>query len=257
MLNSKTPLLATISAAVFAVTLPQVAQAQDGDFELDSGPYITATVGVTSPSDETFEGVQAPTGTSPGVAGAPASVAAEFDEGFTFAGAVGYQIPKRIFGVFQPSIELEYSNAISDVSNGAFNGGNQTFDGDIDVNTFTINYRSELRLKENQTVVPFWGGGIGIADVDANITYFPNNGVVTAPTFAVQGSDTALVLHSNVGLSVRLSDNVDLEGRARYQRTSDLDLERRFIADNSGSVNADVSGNYETVSGLLGLRYRF
>lgn len=257
MLTRKTPLLATLSLAAIASVLPQTAYAQDSEFELESGVYASASVGVTSPSDETFEGVQAPTGTSPGMAGAPASIAAEFDEGFTFAGAVGYKIPTRVFGIFQPSVELEYSNASSDVSGGAFNGGNQTFGGDIDVNTFTLNYRSELRLKEKQTVVPFWGGGIGIADVSSNVTYFPNNGTANAPTFAVQGSDTALVLHSNVGASIRLNDNIDLEGRVRYQRTSDLDLERRFVADNSGSVNADVSGSYETVSGLLGLRFRF
>jgi opacity protein-like surface antigen len=257
MLKRTTPIMATISLAVIAAALPQVAQAQDTEFELESGVYVTAAVGVTSPSEETFEGVQAPTGTAPGVAGAPARVASEFDEGFTFAGSVGYKLPTRVLGVFQPSIELEYSNANSDVSGGAFNTGSQTFSGDIEVNTFTVNYRSEIRVKENQTIVPFWGGGIGIAEVDTDIRYFPNNGVATAPTFAVQGSDTALVLQSNAGVSIRLTDNIDLEGKVRYQRTSDLDFERRFIADNSGSVNAEVDGNYETVSGLVGLRYRF
>ena len=250
------PRFAAIALASIASIVPATSIAQDRT-EPESGVYVTLSGGVTSPSDETFEGVQAPTGTSPGAAGAPASVAVEFDEGFTFAGAVGYKLPTRFLGVFEPSVELEYSNASSDVAGGAFNGGSQTFGGDIDVNTFTINYRSELRFKDNQALVPFFGGGLGVADVDANITYFPNNGIATSPTFAVQGGDTAFVLHSNAGLSLRLTDNIDLEGRLRYQRTSGLSFERNFIADNSGSFNAEVDGNYETVSGLLGLRYRF
>ncbi|GAA4052612.1 outer membrane protein [Parerythrobacter jejuensis] len=255
-----TQIFSLLLATGAAILLPTAAFAQDGGderFEPEGGFYVTLNAGVTSPSDETFEGIQAPVAPSPGVAGAPANVAVGFDDDFTFAGAVGYQIPKRLFGVFQPSVELEYSYASPDVSGGAFNGGNQTFEGDIDVNTFTINYRSELRLKDDQRVVPFWGGGIGIADVDANVGYFPNNGVANAPTFGVQGSDTGLVLHSNAGVSFRLTDKIDLEARVRYQRVSGLDFERTFVAGGNSAFNADVSGRYETVSGLAGLRFRF
>ncbi|TRD10620.1 hypothetical protein FGU71_01225 [Erythrobacter insulae] len=241
----------------FVAAMPAAAMAQDEDKGSDAGFFVAVKAGVTSPTDATFDGVQAPEAPSPGSAGAPAIVDVEFDDDFTFAGAIGYRFGTRFLGIFQPSIELEYSNASADVSGGALNGGNQTFAGDADINTFTLNYRSEIRWSDTQTVVPFTGGGIGIADVDLNAVYFPNNGIATAPTFAATGSDSGLVLHSNVGLGFKLTDTIELETSIRYQRVSGLDFERRFIAGGNDAFNADLEGRYETVSGFAGVRYRF
>ena len=90
-----------------------------------------------------------------------------------------------------------------------------------------------------------------------NIGFFPNNGVANAPTFALSGSDTGLVLHSNIGLSFRLTDNIDLETRVRYQRISGLEFEQTYVANGANSFNAAVDGDFETVSGLAGIRFRF
>ena len=245
-------------AAGIAIALPTAAFAQDSErAQPEGGFYVTLNAGVTSPSDEAFEGIQAPAAGSPGVAGAPATIAVQYDEDVTFAGAIGYRLPTRVFGIFQPSVELEYSYGGADIDGGTANGVSQTFVGDVDVNTFTINYRSELKLSDDQKVTPFFGGGIGIADVDADIGFFPNNGVANAPTFALSGSDTGLVLHSNIGLSFRLTDNIDLETRVRYQRISGLEFEQTYVANGANSFNAAVDGDFETVSGLAGIRFRF
>jgi opacity protein-like surface antigen len=252
------PVFAALASALgLVLSAPALAQDRSDAPQPDSGFYIGIKGGVISPSDETFSGVQDPQGTSPGVAGAPAEVAAEFGEGETFSGVIGYRLGTRAFGIFEPSIEAEYNYASSNVTGGSFNGGNQTFGGDVDINTFTIGYRSDIRWSEDQRVIPFTGGAIGIAEVDSNITYFPNNGVASAPTFAVQGSDTGFVLQSNLGVSFRLSDTLDLDLSARYQRINGLDLERRFVVDPATPFNANVSGRLESVSGLAGLRYRF
>ena len=247
-----------ITAGIVAA-LPSAASAQDNgdDFDPEGGVYVSVKGGITSPSDETFSGTQAPAAGSPGVQGAPADIALQFGEDVTFAGTIGYRIPKRVFGLIQPSIEAEYSYARNDVSGGALNGGNQIFDGDVDVNTFTIGYRSEFRWAKDQKIIPFTGGAIGIAEVDSNVTYFPDNGVANAPTFGLSGSDTGFVLQSNLGVTVPLTEKVELDLSGRYQRISGIDLERRFIADGNDAFNADVSGRHETVSGFLGLRYRF
>ncbi len=239
-----------------AAALPGTAFAEDGKTG-EEGFYVAVKGGVTSPSDEDFDGVQAPQGASPGTPGAPAVVDLEFDEDFTFAGTVGYRFDKRVFGIFQPSIEAEYSYASPDISGGSFNGGDQSFSGDVDINTFTINYRSDIRWSETQRVIPYTSGGIGVADVDAQVAYFPNNGVANAPTFALSGGDTGFVLHNTIGLSFRLTDQIDLETSARYQRISGIDLERRFIGGGGDDFSADVGGRYETVSGFAGIRFRF
>lgn len=248
----------TASVSVFAVmAAASPAMAQDAsEFEPEGGVYVSVLAGVTSPTDNAFEGVQAPVAPSPGMAGAPANVDVGFDEEVIGAVAVGYRIPTRVFGLFQPSIELEFSRTSPDVTSGSFNGGNQTFSGGFDVNTYSVNYQSDIRWSNTQRVIPFLGGGIGVADVNANAQYFPNNGAA-APTFAVTGGDTALSLHSNAGVTFVLNDNFDLNTRVRYQRVSGLDFERRFIAGTNNAFNADVSGDYEAVSLLAGVRFRF
>lgn len=244
-------LLASGMTALAAAAIPAVAQAQD----VDGGLYVTGRAGIALPSDFDLNGVQAPEAPSPGAAGAPANVGTQLGNEFTFAGAIGYKIPVRFLGLFEPSIELEYSYANPDVSGGSFNGGNQTFLGDVEVQSFTVNYQSDLILKDGQRLTPFWGGGIGIADVDSNIQYFP--GTATAPTFGVFGSDTAFTYQSNAGLRFDLTDTIAIDARARYQRVNGIDLERRFVANGNDAFNANVSGSYETVNFLAGLRYSF
>lgn len=252
-----TPRRAATTLVLITAVTSAPALAQSNDFEPEGGVYVSLQAGVTSPSDETFAGVQDPQGASPGVAGAPAEVDVESDEGFVGTVAVGYRIPKRIFGLFQPSVELEYSYAESDVSGGSFNGGDQIFGGSAEINTYSINYQSDVRWSENQRVIPFWGGGIGVAEVEPGVTYFPNNGVATAPTFIVSGSDTGFSLQSNVGVQFVLTDNIELQTRVRYQRVNGLDFERTFVGGGANDFNADLNGDFETVSLLAGIRYRF
>lgn len=249
---------ARISSAILvsglATALPATAFAQDAR---DEGFYVAVKGGVTSPTDEDFDGIQAPEGLAPGVAGDPAVVDLEYDEDFTFAGTVGYRFDKRIFGILQPSLEFEYSYASPEISGGSFNGGDQIVSGEVDINTFTINYRSDIRWSDNQRVIPYTSGGIGVAEFDADISYFPNNGVATAPTFSLSGEDTGFVLHSTLGVSFRVTDKIDLETSVRYQRITGIDLERRFIGAGGNDFSADLGGRYETFSAFAGVRYNF
>lgn len=248
----RSPALLTSGLTVLAAAaIPAAVQAQD----IDGGVYVTGRAGIALPSDFNLDGVQAPQAPSPGAAGAPANVQTQLGNDFTYAGAIGYKFPVRFLGLFEPSIELEHSRANPDVSGGSFNGGTQTFLGDVDVQSFTVNYQSDLILKDNQRLTPFWGGGIGIADVDSNIQYFP--AAATAPTFGVISSDTAFTYQSNIGLRFDLTDTIAIDARARYQRVNGIDLERRFVANGNDAFNANVSGNYETVNFLAGLRYSF
>ncbi len=240
-----------------ALGLAAPAAAQSNESDAEGGLYVSVQAGVTSPSDETFTGTQNPRTGSPGVAGDPAEVAVGYDEGFTGAVAVGYQFPTRFLGIFQPSIEVEYAYGEADVSGGAFNGGDQTFGGDIETESFTVNYQSDIRWSDDQVVVPFWGSGIGITDVDSRATYFPNNGVATAPTFAVTQGGTGFTYQTNAGLRFDLTDTLSLQARVRYQNVSGLDFQRTFVGGGANVFNAELDGGYETVSALGGIRLRF
>lgn len=248
----RSSLLFATGAIMLAVCVsPTAAHAQD----VDGGVYITGRIGIALPSDFNLDGVQDPQAPSPGASGAPANVDVELDSDITFSGAIGYKIPTRFFGFIEPNLELEYNYTNVDVSGGSFNAGTQTFLGDVEVQTFTLNYQGDLVFSENQRVIPFLGSGIGIADVESNVRYFP--GTATAPTFGVIESGTAFTYFSNIGVRFDVTDKISLDVRARYQRIDGVDLERRFVASGNDAFNADVSGDYETVNFLAGVRYRF
>lgn len=243
--------LASAASAVVYMTAPAAAQAQD----VDGGVYVTGRIGIALPSDFDVEGVQAPEGPSPGAPGAPASVSTQLDNEITFSGAIGYKLPVIILGVVQPSFELEYSYTDLDVDGGSFNDGDQTFSGDLEAQTFTLNYQGDFIFSEDQKLIPFLGGGIGIADIDSDIQYFPAS--ASAPIFGVIEDDSAFVYQFDAGVRFELSDAISLDARARYQRVDGVDLERRFIGGGNNAFNAEVTGDFETVNFTAGIRYTF
>lgn len=226
--------------------------------EPDEGFYATFYVGLNAQQGNTFTGIQAPEPGNPpaAVAGAPANVAIDYDTGSVFGGSIGYHIPTRFLGIFEPRVELEVNYSEADVDFGSFNGGNQTFSGGIDTFTAEISYYSDIRWSDNQKVIPYTGGGIGIAVVDLNAQYFPNNGVAAAPTFAVGGDQTAFTTHNNIGVTFRVSENFDLFTQARYQRIYGTDFQRRFIAAGANAFNADVDDDIETITVSIGARIK-
>ena len=69
--------------------------------------------------------------------------------------------------------------------------------------------------------------------------------------------DTAFTYHTDAGVRFDLSDTIALDARIRYQRVDGLDLERRFVAGGNDAFNANVSGDFETVNLLAGVRFSF
>lgn len=224
--------------------------AQDTD-----GFYVSGFLGGGFPGDANYSGIQQPELGAPGVVGAPASVAVEFDSDLTFGGAVGYALPFEFFGLFHSRLELEYSRIDADVSSGSFNGGDQAFSGDTSIDFFLVNNYSDIIWNDNQTVIPYVGGGLGIATVDSNVLYA--GGGATAPTFAVTGEDSGLVGTFAAGLTWRVSEQWDLYTEGRYYQVRDIELDRRFIAEGTDLLNAKVSDDLDGATFTSGIRFRF
>ncbi len=246
--------LAILSSALLSST------AHAGIFDTDPAPggaYISGFVGGAFPFDADFDGTQNPAAGVPGLAGAGAEIEASFDTDVVFGGAVGVKLPFRYWKYFQPRLELEVSHFEADVDDGNFNGGDQVFSGDQSLTFYLINNISDFQWTDNQRVIPYFGGGIGIANVDTNIQYFPNNGVATAPTFALQGDETAFATVSNVGLTFKASEQFDIYTEARYYKLYGVDAERTFIAGGASGFNADVDDNTDGFTLTVGARINF
>ncbi|MEP1231353.1 MAG: hypothetical protein ABJG88_11810 [Litorimonas sp.] len=246
--------LAILASALLSST------AHAGIFDFDPAPggaYVSGFVGGAFPFDANFDGTQDPAAGVPGVAGADADIDAEFDTDVVFGGAVGVKLPFRYWKYFQPRLELEVSHFEADVDEGDFNGGDQTFSGDQSLTFYLINNVSDFQWTDNQRVIPYFGGGIGVATVDTDIQYFPNNGVATAPTFAAQGDDTAFATVSNIGLTFKATDKFDIYTEARYYKLYGVDAERTFIGDGGEGFNADVDDDTDGFTLTVGARINF
>lgn len=240
--------------AGLAMSAPSLAQF--ASFEpADGGIYFSGFAGGGFASDAGFNGEQNPAAGVAGVAGAPANVVAEFDTDIFYGGAIGYQLPFTSFKYFHPRVEIEVSSLDSDVSAGSFNGGNQTFSGDQSQLFLFLNSYNDIKWNPNQRFIPYIGGGIGVAFIDENILYFPNNGTATAPTVGVFNDETAIATHGAIGMTYKFTDSLEVYTEGRYTSVYGVDAERRFIANDG--FNADVSDRINGFSATGGIRVRF
>lgn len=243
---------------VFSVSVSAQAEGLFNFEPAESDFYIAGFGGASFVSGSLFTGTSDPVAGVPGptgTAGTPLNVDVDYDTGFTIGGAVGYQLPFTYWNIFHPRVEVEVSYIDNGVSAGSFNGGTQTFEGDQSAVLVYFNNYTDLKFSEDQRFVPYVGGGLGAAFLDANIGYFP--GTATAPVFAVEGSDTAFVTHGALGATFKLTDNLDFYSEGRYFRVYGANFDRNFIGGGgnlfSGEVDDDVTGFTVTT----GVRLRF
>ncbi len=221
----------------------------------ESGFYVSGFVGGGFPSNASFDGVQDPVAGIPGAAGAPAEIDADFGTDVFFGGSVGAKLPFKYWKYFHPRLEAEVSFVENDVDGGSFNGGTQTFQGSQETLFATINNYSDIIWSENQRLVPYFGGGIGFGIVDNNIEYFP--ATATAPTFAVTGEDTGLATFSALGLTAKVSDQIELYTEGRFYQIFGIDAERRFVANGNDAFSAAVDDRPDGFTLTVGTRVHF
>lgn len=234
------------------------AQAQ-GLFSFDpaeGGFIVSGFAGRAFTTDADFEGTQNPEAGVPGAAGAEANINAEFKRATAFGGGVGYQLPFKYWKYFHPRLELEISSFKADVIEGDFNGGGLNFAGDQQITSYLINNYSDITWKDGQKLVPFIGGGLGIATVDTNIEYQGGAPGAPNPTFAVAGDDTTLTSTFGGGLSYRAIENIEIYGEARFSTVYNVQQQRVFVP--TGGVSADVDDINVTFGQFVGgVRLRF
>ncbi len=238
-----------LTASALALAATAFPASAEGQF------YVGGFVGGGFPGDASLTGTQQPEAGAPGVAGDPARIGAEYDSDINYGFVVGYDLPWEFFGIFTPRMELEYSTIDADVDTGSFNSGNQSFGGDTSIDFFLINNYTDVIWQDGQTLIPYFGGGIGVAKVDANILYA--GGGATAPNFAITGDDTGLAGTFAGGLTLRTGSNWEVYGEARYYQIRNLDFERRFIGGGANLFSADVADKFDGTTLTAGLRYRF
>lgn len=259
MVTKLTITLATLALAGTALSGTANAQGLFNSSPAEDSFYVSGFIGGIFPGDGSFNGVQAPETGAPGLEGAPAEVILEFDNDVYFGGALGYQLPFQFFNTFHPRIELEVSYGETDVDSGSFNGGNQVFSGEQSNLFIFLNNFTDIRWKDNQVIVPYFGGGLGVGIIDTNVEYFGVGApFAPEPAFLLQGEDTGFATHTTVGVSFAANDFFEVYSEARYLKTYGIDVERRFVGGNTVDLfSADLGDNPDGFTVTGGIRVRF
>lgn len=259
-MNSKTAKTA-IAALLVGTAFSSTASAQGffGSSPAEDSFYISGFVGATFPGDADFDGVQDPAAGAPGAVGAAAEVVADFGTDVYFGGAIGYQLPFQFFNTFHPRLEVEVSYFEADVESGSFNGGDQVFSGDQSSLFILINNYTDIRWSDDQVIVPYIGGGLGVGIIDTNIAYvgagapfFPE------PAFILQGDDVGFATSTAIGVNFAANDLFEIYTEGRYLKTYGVSADRNFFGGtDTGIFNADLDDNPDAFTITGGIRYRF
>ncbi len=249
------------AAACLSVSTPAYAQGLF-DFEGAEGKFYVAGFGGGGfQTDAEFTGTLAP---GPGVLddvalvpGAPAQVDVDFLSDAFFGGAVGYRLPfKYFFGLLQPRVEVEVSFLEADAAGGAFNGGNFLFEGETQTLFILLNSYNEIRVSDEQRIIPYIGGGLGIGIVDTTLNFAPELGG-PLPTFVAQGENTTFARSIAGGLTWEATERLDIYTEGRYYRVDGVDVVQGVVSDEPASFVAELDDDLDGVTWTAGLRFKF
>ena len=133
------------------------------------------------------------------------------------------------------------------------------FSGDQSTLFVLINNYTDIRWTDNQVIIPYIGGGLGVGIFDTNIAYFgPTAPFAPAPAFILEGEDVGFATSTAIGLTIAANDNFEIYGEGRYLKTYGVDADRNFFGGtDTGLFNAELDDNPDAFTVTGGIRVRF
>ena len=151
----------------------------------------------------------------------------EFDSGFSFEGALGYDFGKTL------RTDITFS---STTSNTTIN----SVDKDVNFKSFMANIYVDFPIDDSK-FAPFLGFGIGSTEADLEETC-----TAAADTDC---TDNVFTYGINGGISYSLNPSTDIYGKVTYLGFSDITI------TNTGAQT--IIQNSETLSAYIGLKFNF
>ena len=165
-----------------------------------TGPYFSANIGMAFPSDSDITD-----STVPGI-----TAGVESDSGLALGAALGYD-----FGILRFEGEIGWQK--NDLDKLKIIGINFDLTGDASIISFLLNLYIDM---ENSTpFTPFFGVGVGLANVDINDLNVPGSGLPSS-----SGDETVFAWQIGGGLGYAVSQSTTLEIKYRYFATKDAEF---------------------------------
>jgi opacity protein-like surface antigen len=173
----------------------------------------------------------------PGVPGG--AFETSYDPGFNIAGAVGYD-----YGNIRAEGEIAYRS--NDVDESSLPGIVSPANGSVSALSFMVNGYYDVHTP-NFSLVPYIGGGIGVAHVNAD---FSVSGVPSSPF--VDDSATVFAYQFMAGFGVKVSPTITLTGGYRYFATTEPEFD-----DSTGIPPTNFESEYRNHEVNFGVRVGF
>jgi len=183
------------------------------------GPYVSGNLGLAIANDSDLSD---PSGTG----------TIEFDKGLAFGVAAGYG-----FGNTRVEGEIAYQKndydklSLSAPGVGSFSGLN--VDGHATSTAFLLN--GYYFFKNNSSITPFIGAGLGFANIDVSDISVPGIGALTSSS-----DDTVFAYQIGTGVGFAVNEKVTLDLKYRYFATSDPNFEGTDAEYSSHNIYACV-----------------
>lgn len=218
--------LLCVTAAAVSMAAP--AQAQEDD---QRGIYGVIRAGASFEPKQTLDG-------------SSFDLSDTFDKDTKYKGGLTGEIGAGYkFGM----VRVEQTVGYTKFSPKGLDTGNLTGGGSL--KSYNVNLNAFVDIPVNKMIVPYVGGGIGVARVDTSLS---RDNDATGATSSYSGKDWGFLMHADVGVGVRVSSKATVELGARYTKVSSL----KFDGQNDGTA-ATFNPKISTLSGTLGLRYGF
>jgi len=215
-------ILTAIFALVFITTSAHAA---------DKGMYVSGNVGLSLVPE-----------LDQNIVGFPTFASVNLDPGFIIGGALGYNL-----GDFRFEGEISYRTNDTDDGTTVFLPSTAPVDGDISALSFMVNGFYDFH-SPNFPLVPYLGVGLGIANIDADIT-IPS----LSPLAVVDDSATVAAFQLMVGLGYNINPTTTLTFDYRYFVTEDPE----FSCGPALVCVADLQSDYSNHSFNFGARFMF
>ena len=180
----------------------------------------------------------------------------DFEARYVVGGALGYQLEPTGFGYFRVEVEGAYRFVEDDESNAPSSFAFNT--GEIEVYTVFLNASYNFDFFEG-ALVPYFGGGIGFAHVNVDLSSVGLN--ATNTTIRTSGSSTDFAWQVVAGVSSNPLPFVDVFVEGRYFQAEGVSGDSEqilFPAENSEPEETFKSDlDISQASVVAGLRFAF
>jgi opacity protein-like surface antigen len=149
------------------------------------------------------------------------------------------------FGMFRIEQTIGYSGSDLNLKKAETDG----FSANGRTRMFAMSVAGYVDIPLHRMIVPYVGGGVGVARVDARMS---RADALTGASSSFSGKDWGLLMHADAGIGVAVAPRTTVEFGGRYTRVGGLKIDGE-----AAGLETSYKPKLSSISATLGVRYVF